>query len=92
MLKQLLVQHIGANLALDRGIRAVNEWIGQRRPRIIGHADDHPIGRCRRDRGASRSATVFTRGSRKGMASSIGRRNTVLMRGVVHVVEEGIDR
>ena len=30
--------------------------------------------------------------ARKGMASSIGRRNTVLMRGVVHVVEEGVDR
>jgi len=61
MLKKLLVHYIGSNMTLDRGIRAIDERIGQRRPRIIGHADDHHTGRCRRDRGASRSATVFTR-------------------------------
>lgn len=41
MLKQLLVQDIGANPTLDRGIRAIDERIGQRSPRIIGHTDDH---------------------------------------------------
>jgi hypothetical protein len=49
-----------------------------------------PVSRtATRDHAATRP---WVTDHREGMASSIGRRNTVLMRGVVHVVEEGIDR
>jgi len=51
--EKLLVKKKGADLTLDRGTRAVDERIGQRRPRITGHVGDHLTRQCRR--GASRS-------------------------------------
>jgi hypothetical protein len=85
-----VVQHIGANLTLDRGIRAIDERIGQRRPRIIGHADDHLNGRCRRDRGASRSATLFTRGSSTGLLALVRQNHVVLPEQVVCWVQDAV--